>query len=156
MVRVKGYGQFCPIAKAAEILTERWTLLVLRDLLFLRSRHFSELRRGTPLMSPALLTKRLRTLEEQGLVSRERNANGHGWLYRPTAAAEELRPLIVFMGHWGRRWVRSTLGRDELDHGVLMWSIYRKLPKDQLPSHRVVIHLEFVDARRIKQFWLVL
>src|SRR5207344_2261662 len=112
-----------------------------------------ELRRGTPLMSPALLTKRLRTLEEQGLVSREPNANGHGWLYRPTPAAEELKPLIVFMGHWGQRWVGSTLGRGDLDPGALMWFIYRKMPKDDLPSHRVVVHLEFIDARRMKHFW---
>ena len=96
---MKGYGSFCPVAKAAEILTERWTLLVLRELL-LGSCHFNHLRRGIPQMSPTLLSKRLQTLERAGLVSRRSGANGH-WEYHPTQAAEELGPIIDAVGHWG-------------------------------------------------------
>lgn len=151
---MKSYGQFCPIAKAAEILSERWTLLLLRDLL-LGSRHFNEIRRGVPQMSPTLLSKRPQTLQEHGIVSREACADGHGWEYRITPAGEELKPLIEFLGHWGQRWVRSTLVRDDLDPGVLMWFIHRHFAKEHLPSRRVVIHLEFSDVRRMKRWWIV-
>jgi DNA-binding HxlR family transcriptional regulator len=115
---MKGYGSFCPVAKGAEILTERWTLLVLRELL-LGSCHFNHLRRGIPQMSPTLLSKRLQTLEGAGLVSRKSGGNGH-WEYHPTQAAEELGPIIEAVGHWGQRWARSRLIPDELDAGRLM------------------------------------
>lgn len=95
---MKGYGSFCPVAKAAEILTERWTPLVLRELL-LGSCHFNQLRRGIPQMSPTLLSKRLQTLEEAGLISRQSGDNGH-WEYHPTQAAREARPIIDALGHW--------------------------------------------------------
>jgi DNA-binding HxlR family transcriptional regulator len=150
---VKGYTQFCPIAKAAEILTERWTVLVLRDLLH-GSRRFNEFRRGVPTMSPTLLVKRLETLQEHGLVERV-PARDRGWEYHPTRAAEELRPLIAFMGHWGQRWVRSRLTRDELDPGVLMWFIHRHFVASRLPPRRVVIAIEFTDARQLKMWWVV-
>ncbi|HET6756755.1 MAG TPA: helix-turn-helix domain-containing protein [Burkholderiales bacterium] len=148
-----GYGSFCPVAKAAEILTERWTLLVLRDLL-LGSRHFNDLRRGVPQMSPTLLSKRLHTLEEAGIVLRKPAANGH-WEYHPTKAAEELKPLIELVGHWGQRWVRSKLTRDELHPGALMWFIHRHFKKDDLPPGRVVIYIEITDAKRLNRWWLV-
>ena len=109
---MKGYGSFCPVAKAAEILTERWTPLVLRELL-LGSHHFNQLRRGIPQMSPTLLSKRLQTLEEAGLVSRQSGDNGH-WEYHPTQAAMEAWPIIDAMGYWGHKWARSQLTPGEL------------------------------------------
>jgi len=125
---MKGYGSFCPVAKAAEILAERWTLLVLRDIL-VGSRHFNELRRGMPQISPTLLSKRLQTLEDAGIVVRLPGSAGHAWEYHPTRACQELRPLIESIGHWGQRWVRSKLTRDELDPGMLMWYIHRHFMK---------------------------
>jgi DNA-binding HxlR family transcriptional regulator len=151
---MKRYGSFCPIAKAAEILTERWTLLVLRELL-LGSRRFNDFRRGIPQMSATTLSKRLCTLEAAGIVERVRGNDCH-WEYRPTAACEDLRPVIELIGHWGQRWVRSRLTRDELDPGMLMWFVHCHFPTKELPGQRVTIQLEFTDVRRMKRWWLVL
>ena len=115
----RGYGQFCPVAKAAEILAERWTLLVLRDLLK-GARHFNDLRRGLPLISPSVLAQRLKMLQEADIVRRVPASNGRSWEYRPTRAGQELWPLIHEIGHWGQRWVRSRLTRNELHPGPLM------------------------------------
>ena len=150
-----GYGSFCPIAKATEILAERWTLLVMRELL-LGARHFNDIRRGVPRMSPTLLSKRLHTLRDQGIVAIERASDGHCWEYRPTAAGEDLRPVIELVGHWGQRWVRSRLPRNELDPGELMWYIHRHFVKDRLPPGRVVIEIDFTDVRRMKRWWVVI
>jgi len=150
---MKGYGSFCPVAKAAEILTERWTLLVLRELL-LGSCHFNHLRRGIPQMSPTLLSKRLQTLEWAGLVSRRSGANGH-WEYHPTQAAEELGPIIDAVGHWGQKWARSRLTPDELDAGRLMWNMRRSFNPESPPPSGLVLYTEIVDAR-LKGWWFVI
>jgi DNA-binding HxlR family transcriptional regulator len=97
-----GYGQFCPIAQAAEVLTERWTPLVIRELLC-GSTRFNDLRRGVPLMSPSLLSKRLKTLERVGVIERRPAAASHTVEYVLTPAGEELRPIIESMGVWGQR-----------------------------------------------------
>jgi len=149
---MKGYGQFCPVAKAAEILTERWTPVVLRELL-LGSRRFNDLRKGVPLMSPTLLSKRLKFLEEAGVIERRRAQSGKGWEYQPTNAAEELRPVVEMLGVWGQRWVRSRLTPDELNPGLLMWDIRRRVDPKQFPARRIVVQFEFSDAAQSKRRW---
>lgn len=149
------YGQFCPVAKAAEVLCERWTLMVMRELL-LGSRRFNALRRGLPKISPTLLSKRLQMLHEQGMVTRTPLADGQGFEYEVTQAGRELQPMIMFLGHWGQTWVRSRLTRDDLDPGVLVWFMHRHFHRDQLPQKRVVIHLEFSDVRRWRKWWIVI
>jgi DNA-binding HxlR family transcriptional regulator len=151
---MKGYGSFCPVAKAAEVLAERWTLLILRDIL-LGSHHFNELRRSIPKLSPTLLAKRLKTLEENGVLSRVASVDSHGYEYQPTPACEELRPLIAAFGHWGQRWVRSKLTRDELDPVSLMWYVHRHIKTELLPQRRIVIQVEFTDIRKMKRWWMV-
>ena len=100
---MKGYGQFCPIAKASEILAERWTFLVLRELI-LGSSRFNDLRRGVPLMSSSLLSQRLKFLEREGVVGRRPAQAGSGLEYHLTAAGRELEPVIIQLGEWGARW----------------------------------------------------
>ena len=148
---MKGYGSFCPVAKAAEILTERWTPLVLRELL-LGSHHFNQLRRGIPQMSPTLLSKRLQTLEEAGLISRQSGDNGH-WEYHPTQAAREARPIIDAMGYWGHKWARSQLTPNELHAGRLMWNMRRSFDLKHIPCD-FVLYIEIADARQ-KRWWFV-
>jgi DNA-binding HxlR family transcriptional regulator len=148
---MKGYGSFCPVAKAAEILTERWTPLVLRELL-LGSHHFNQLRRGIPQMSPTLLSKRLQTLEEAGLISRQSGDNGH-WEYHPTQAAREARPIIDALGYWGHRWARSQLTPNELHAGRLMWNMRRSFGLKHIPCD-FVLSIEIADARP-KRWWFV-
>lgn len=149
MPRMRGYGQFCPIAIAAQILAQRWTLLVLRELV-LGARHFNDIRRGVPLMSPALLTRRLKQLQEVGIVERV------GGEYRLTAAGTELAPLLDMAGRWGRRWLGGTIARDQLDPGLLMWTVRRLFDPARLPARRVVVEVAFSDVDRKKaRWWLV-
>src|SRR5215469_8173964 len=98
---MKGYGSYCPIAKAAEILTERWTLLLIRDLL-LGARHFNDFRRSIPLITPAMLSKRLRTLQEIGIITREVSSRGGRWEYRLSEAGRELKSFVEAAGAWGQ------------------------------------------------------
>jgi DNA-binding HxlR family transcriptional regulator len=148
------YGQFCTVARGAEVLGELWTPLVVRELLC-GSCRFNELRRGVPRMSATLLTQRLRKLEAMGVIERRRGKGG--WEYHLTPAGEELRPIVVGLGHWGARWIGSRLKRDQLDAGFLMWDIRRFARMDRFPrERRVVIHFRFTDAPRgEKAWWLV-
>ena len=106
---MKGYGQFCPIAKASEVLGERWTHLVIREL-GAGSESFNDLRRGLPLISPSLLSARLKSLVRGQIVERTEK-NGHV-RYRLTKSGKELTPIILQLGIWGHRWVRSDLSKD--------------------------------------------
>jgi len=148
---MSGYGQFCPVAKASEILAERWTLLVLRELMS-GSHHFNELRRGVPLMSPALLSKRLRTLEDHGLVERV-SEEGGGVAYHLTRAGEELRPVIEMVGNWGHRWVRTRFTPEDLDPTLLMWDMRRTVQPSAFPGPRTVVQFWLVDMPSSKRCW---
>jgi len=148
------YGQFCTVARGAEVLCDRWTPLVVRELLC-GSTQFNDIRRGLPRMSPTLLAKRLRMLEEFGVVRREQD--GRRTSYQLTAAGEELRPIVMALGHWGARWIGSRLRPDQLDAGLLMWDVRRFLHLEEFPAgRRTVIHFEFPDAgARERDWWLV-
>lgn len=149
----KDYGQFCPVAQAAEILAERWTPLVLRELLA-GSTRFNEVRKGLALMSPRLLSKRLRTLEDAGVLNRFPDPDGRGHLYRLTEAGEALRPLIEHMGNWGARWVESALTRNNLDVGLLMWDIRRNLDRGTLTrGQTAVVQFHFPDGPSGQRYW---
>ena len=151
LLLMRGYGQFCTVARAAEVFGERWTPLVVREILC-GSQRFNDIRRGVPRMSPTLLAQRLRKLEEIGVVRRERGRTGLE--YRLTEAGEDLRPIVVQLGHWGARWVGSRLKREELDAGFLMWDVRRFARVDEFPrERRVVIHFRFLDARKGERLW---
>jgi DNA-binding HxlR family transcriptional regulator len=150
---VTGYGQFCPVAKAMELLDERWTMLLIRELLE-GSRHFNELRRGLPRMSPALLSSRLRTLVRAGVA--ERQDEGNRPSYTLTAAGRELRPIVEALGQWGIRWI-PNLGDEDLDPHLLMWDIHRNVDLDAVPAGRTVLRITFRDvAGTARDWWLVI
>ncbi|MDP3966672.1 MAG: helix-turn-helix domain-containing protein [Nocardioides sp.] len=153
---MKGYGQFCPVAKAVEVLGERWTLLIVRELLS-GARRFNDIHRGVPLMSPSLLAQRLRDLVRAGLVERRPiDGMGRGSAYHLTAAGEDLRPVLTLLGTWGQRWVRSDYTDDDLDVGVLMWDV-RRFVEPGLGSGQTVVLFHFSDAPAKKRsWWLVL
>jgi len=152
---MKGYSQFCPVAKAAEIITMRWTPLVLRELMC-GGKRFSDLRRGLRQMSPSLLSKRLKELEHHGIVERltvEGETAGH---YTLTESGHQLRPVIEALGAWGHRWSRSQVGDEDLDAGLLMWDMRRRLSCNGLPVKRLVVHFEMMDAPAAqRRWWLV-
>jgi DNA-binding HxlR family transcriptional regulator/putative sterol carrier protein len=142
--------QFCTVARCSEVLCERWTPLVVRELLC-GSRRFNDLHRGVPRMSTGLLAQRLRRLEEFGVV--KRGAVGKVWEYSLTSAGEDLRPIVMALGHWGARWVGSRLREDELDAGLLMWDMRRFARVSEFPAKPVVIHFRFRDARAGEGTW---
>jgi DNA-binding HxlR family transcriptional regulator len=149
---VSGYSQFCPVAKTSEVLCERWAPLIIRELLC-GSRRFTEIQRGVPGISPALLSKRLRQLVAAGVISRTSSRGGAD--YVPTEAGWELYPIIEAMGVWGQRWARSTYSPAELDPSFLMWDI-RRMVQPGLRDTRTVIEFRLSGAPRGKaNYWLV-
>jgi DNA-binding HxlR family transcriptional regulator len=146
-----GYGQFCPVAMAAEILCTRWTTLIVRELLCGTTR-FNDLRRGVPRMSPSLLSKRLKELEKAGVIGTVRSAGG-SVEYRLTPAGEELGPIVMAMGFWGQRWVESTLSLKNLDPSLLMWDMRRKLNPEPLPPARCTIQFQYPELPPARQNW---
>lgn len=145
------YGQFCPVAKAMELLDERWTLLVVRELM-LGSRHFNALRRGLPRMSPALLSKRLHTLVRAGVV--ERWEEGNRVTYRLSESGRELEPIVDALGRWGVRWI-PELGDAGLDPHLLLWDIHRNVDTEAVPDGRTVIGFCFPELVTARRWWLV-
>jgi len=141
------YGQYCPITRALELLGDRWTLLIVRDLLVGATR-FNELARGLPGLSRALLSKRLTHLEHHGLVVRTPEG------YAPTPACRELHPILFGLAEWGARWAFGEPRADELDSTVLMWWIRGGIDADVFGGRRVVLHVRLPDGRRTR-YWLV-
>ncbi len=147
-----GYGQFCPIAQAAEVLTERWTLLVVRELL-MGSTRFNDLQRGVPRMSSSLLSKRLRELERAGVIVRRPLEGERGHAYELTPAGEALGPLVVSLGTWSREHLKREITAEEADPALLMWDVRRSLLLDRLPEDRVVTFFRYRDAEDDRRAW---
>ena len=150
---MKGYGQFCPVAKATEVVGEKWTPLIIRELIT-DDQSFNNLRKGVPLMSPSLLSSRLKSLERSGVI--ERNKSDKGVIYSLTEAGEELGPIIEQLGVWGQRWVRSDMSKKDLDPSLLMWDAHRRIDTSHFPDERTVLRFEFVDyPSKLRLWWLV-
>jgi DNA-binding HxlR family transcriptional regulator len=156
---MKGYGQFCPIAVACETFAERWTPLILRELLF-GARRFNDIRQAMPRISRTLLAQRLRELEDAGVVQSQPLARGRGREYRPTPAAEEFRDVLERLGEWGQRWATTQFDLENLDLTMLMWDMHRRIEVRRLPDRRVVVRFEFrafpARCRGFRTCWLVL
>jgi DNA-binding HxlR family transcriptional regulator len=146
------YAQFCPVAKTTEVIAERWTPLILRELLC-GSHRYGEIHAGVPRMSPSLLARRLKQLQRAGLV--ERRPGGDGPSYHLTAAGEELRPIIESLGAWGQRWMHQ-IADDELDPALLMVDVHRGIDVATLPDAQVVLHVRFTDAEPAERDWWLL
>ena len=142
------YGQYCPITRSLEILGDRWTLLIVRDLL-VGARRFNEIARGLPGMSRAILSKRLDQLERAGLVARTDEG------YEPTQACQELTPIIFGLAEWGARWAFGKPREDELDPTVLMWWIRGGIDPEPFGERRVVLQVLLPEGRR-NHFWFVI
>jgi len=146
------YGQTCPLAVASEIFAERWTPIILRELVFGR-RGFNDIHRGAPRISRALLAKRLRDLIEAEIIT------GAGGEYRLTEAGQELGEVVVQLGKWGQRWT-ELVQRDRLDTRALMWDVRHRIALDRLPEERVVVQFDFTGVptqpKMPRRYWLVL
>ena len=149
------YGQFCPVSKATEIIGEKWTLLILRELLLGTSR-FNDFQRSMSRISPTVLNKRLKQLEETGIVLKKRLSGQRGFEYRLTAMGKELEPIIERVAIWGQRWARGQMSDDELDVELLMWDIHRRIQTDSLPDGETVLSFNFSDLDKYRKWWLVI
>jgi DNA-binding HxlR family transcriptional regulator len=156
---MKGYGQFCPIAVACETFAERWTALILRELLA-GSRRFNEIREGLPMISRTLLAQRLSELEDTGIIESQPLARGRGREYRPTRAAQEFRAVLDGLGEWGQRWGTTQFDPGNLDLKLLMWNVRRRIDFERLPERRVVVRFDFrafpARCRGFRTCWLLL
>ena len=147
------YGQFCPVAKAAEVLGERWTLLIVRELLF-GSTRYADLQRGLGRISPSVLSQRLKSLCDSGIIIKSRAQDGKGE-YLLTESGRELMPLVEALGTWGQRWTRSTMAKDELDVDLLMLDMQRNINPEPFPNHSVLC-VRFTDLPRAAKCWWLL
>lgn len=148
------YGQFCPVAMAAEVFCTRWTPLVLRELLC-GSCRFNDLRRGVPRMSPTLLSKRLKELVQAGIVENRKAADGV-MEYHLTPAGEDLREVVMTLGFWGQHWVETQHSLQKLDPSLLMWDMRRHLDPTPMPPRRCTVLFLFPERPAGQQrYWLV-
>lgn len=150
------YGQFCPVAMAAEIVCSKWTPLVLRELLVGPAR-FNDLRRGVPKMSPTLLSKRLKELKEAGVISARTKGPGGMAEYKLTAAGEDLSDVIMSLGNWGQRWIESSLSLKNLDPSLLMWDMRRNILPTSVPNRKCTVQFVYPElAANRNTWWLVI
>lgn len=154
---MKGYGQFCPVAKTAEIFAQRWTPLIVRELCF-GPKRFTEVHGGVPLMSRALLVQRLGELEEAGVVATEPLVQGK--LYRLTPAGKHLGGIVSMMSDWGQRHGQGRIAQEELDPTLLMWGMRRQIAKSDLPDCKIVLRFDFRGIPRAhaarRYWWMIL
>ena len=149
------YRDYCPISKAAQVLCERWTLLIIREMLAGCTR-FSQLQRYLPRISPSLLNDRLRLLEECGIIVRKKIPEQLGNEYLLTNAGRELEPIIMELGSWALRWVYEGMSREELNVEVLMRDVQIEIVAEKLPPGRTVLHFRFTDIDKLNEWYLVI
>jgi len=144
---MKGYGQYCPISRSAELLGDRWTLHIVRDLMTGTSR-FNELVRGNPGLSRALHSRRLDQLVRAGVI-----AHNDDGAYVLTDAGKDLEPIVFGLATWGAKWAFGEPEPEELNPDILMWWLHRRIDPSQLPGRRFVVHVLFRDHK--KRYWIV-
>lgn len=150
------YRQFCPVAMAAEVLCTRWTMVLLRELVA-GSTRFNDLRRGVPRMSPALLSKRLKDLEEAGILDRVASGREAGIAeYRLTPAGQDLKAVVESIGIWGQHWVEAEPSLENVDPSLLMWDMRRNLDPTPMPDRLCVIHFAYPEQPVARRRWWLL
>lgn len=146
------YKQFCPVAMASEVLCTRWTVVLLREMIA-GSTRFNDLRRGVPRMSPALLSQRLKDLEEAGVVERKRGGEGGLYEYHLTRSGRELESIVTAFGVWGQRWIQTDVTMQNLDVQLLMWDMRRSLDTTPMPNRRSTIQFLYTGVPKSQRDW---
>ena len=154
-VKYISYGQYCPLAMASEILCNRWTILVLRELLF-GSTTFNDISRGVPRMSRTLLSKRLKELVHIGVIDKKTNLKGNQINYQLTEAGKALEPVVIGMAGWGQQWLQTMPSLDDLDPRFLMWDIMRNAKHIEVLPNPFITHIHLSDVETgLADYWLV-
>lgn len=148
------YGQYCPLALSAEVICERWNLLILRRIID-GCHRFNQIHQGVPKISATLLSKKLLALETYGLIVKKPTKLGRGYDYEPTSACLDLEPITNSIAVWGQRWAREMTATD-FDPEFLLYSMHRRLDTSRMPQGRTVIAFRFTAApKHCNRFWLV-
>ncbi len=147
-------GSLCPAVKAADMIGDKWILLILREL-FLGASRYNEFQRALPRISPTVLSKRLREMETDGLIIKKTVTGEKATEYRLTKCGRELAPLVNYMSKWGLRWARRRMNEEDLDVGTFMWDFHRSLNTTELPDGETVFCVNFTDLTSHKKWWLV-
>ena len=148
------YRQYCPVARAAEIFADRWTPLIVRELLS-GSSQFNRIERGLPGISRSLLASRLRHLEDAGVVERRKDRRSKFTEYHLTDAGRDLQRVVDRLGAWGVRWAFGEPKPEELDPVLLLWKMHQRIRRDLLPPTRIVVEFDFT-GRNSRRLWLIL
>ncbi|MET0727772.1 MAG: helix-turn-helix domain-containing protein [Acidimicrobiales bacterium] len=148
------YGQFCPVSLGSEVLADRWTPLIVRELVLGNTR-FNDIARGLPGISRSLLVQRLRHLERSGVVELWPSPTGRGNQYHLTPAGRDLGDVVVALGRWAVEWLYEDLRPQEVDAVTLMWWMHRRVDVDRLPPGRVVVEFDHTEPQR-QVLWMVL
>ena len=151
---MREYGHYCPVALGSEILAERWTPLILREMIAMRSTRFNEIERGLPGISRSLLVKRLKQLERRGVIAIVPAPGGHGNEYLLTPAGRDLEPVIMALGEWTVRWLYADPLPADVDPVQVTWWMHRRVDPDAIPRDRVVVQFDYHDAKRTT-LWMV-
>ncbi len=147
-------GSLCPAVKAADMIGDKWTLLLMREL-FMGANRYNAFQRALPRISPTVLSKRLKQMEEDGLVIKKSIAGEKATEYRLTRCGRELAPLINYMSKWGLRWARRRMNEEDLDVGTFMWDFHRTLNTAELPDGETVFSVSFQGLDAHSKWWLV-
>jgi len=149
---VEAYVQYCPVAVAAEVIGDRWTPLIVREL-FLGSTRFNEIQRGIPRVSRTLLSGRLRRLESMGIITR--TVEDAIPIYELTQSGAELAKVLLSLAEWAVRWSFGDPSPEQVNPNLLMWRMRQRVCPESLPAHRVTIQFDFRPPHRFRA-WLVL
>jgi len=147
-------GSLCPAVKAADIVGDKWVLLILREL-FLGSTRYADFQRGIPRISPTILSKRLKQLESNGLLIKKAVPGQKSTEYRLTKSGRELAPVIDQLSRWGLRWARRQIAEEDIDVAGFMWDFHRTLKTDELPDGETVFSIKFADLAERSKWWLI-
>jgi DNA-binding HxlR family transcriptional regulator/putative sterol carrier protein len=153
-VEVPDYGNFCPIAIATDVIADRWTPMILRELILGNTR-FNDIARGLPGISRSLLVQRLKHLERKGVIETWPLPSGRGKEYHLTPAGKDLEPVLIVMGRWSVAWMYSNLDSTDVDAVTLMWWMHRRVDVTRLPHDRVIVQFDHTAPKRCS-FWVVI
>ena len=148
------YGHYCPIAVGSEVLADRWTPLILREMV-IGSTRYNDIARGLPGISRSLLSKRLKHLERHGIVERWPVPGRSSPEYRLTAAGQGLGDVVLGLGRWAVEWLYDVIDEEDVDAVTLMWWMHRFVDPSEVPGPRLVIQFDHTAPQRAS-FWIVI
>jgi DNA-binding HxlR family transcriptional regulator len=147
------YGRFCPVALASGVVADRWTPMILREMV-IGSTRFNDIARGLPGISRSLLVQRLKHLERNGVIERWPSPAGRGHEYHLTPAGRDLEPVLMALGRWAVHWLYHDLKPHEVDPITLTWWMHRRVDRGATPDKRVVIQFDHTAPERLS-IWMV-